>query len=62
MTEKRHLRAVDELDTLESGFDLARVLDDGNFHKAEGRDMMRAFSRFDKKLERLVRKFKKQYC
>ena len=59
---KRHLRVVDELDILESGFDLARVTDDGVFTKKEGKDMIRAFSRFDKKLERLVRKFKKQYC
>ena len=59
---ERHLRVVDEFDALESGFDLARVLDDGNFRKAEGKDMIRAFSRFYKKLERLVRKFKKQYC
>ena len=56
------LRVVDELDTLISGFELSRVLDNGEFRKTEGKDMIRAFSSFDKKLERLVRKFKKQYC
>jgi hypothetical protein len=63
MVEKfRRLRVVDELDMLESGFDLARIHDDGDFRKTEGKDMIRAFQKFDKKLERLVREFKKQYC
>jgi len=39
-----------------------RIHEEGNFHKAEGKDLIRAFSRFDKKLVRIVRKFKKQYC
>ena len=59
---ERHLRVVDELDMLESGFDFVRVHDNGEFRKEEGKDLIRAFSRFDKKLERIVRKFKKQYC
>ena len=58
----RKLRAVDELDTIISGMELARVLDDGIFTKAEGRDMRKSFARFDKKLERIVRKFKRQFA
>ncbi len=52
----KHLRVVDELDTVISGFDLCRIHDDGNFKKAEGKDMIKAFQKFDRKLERLVEK------
>jgi ribosome-associated translation inhibitor RaiA len=58
----RKLRVVDELDKVISGFELARIHDDGIFTKEEGRDMRKSFARFDKKLERIVRKFKRQFA
>jgi len=56
------LRVVDELDKVIGGFELVRVLEEGIFTKAEGRDMRKSFTRFDKKLERIVKRFKKQYA